>query len=407
MQTKLVEFVRKTREGQEADRILRACVHCGFCTATCPTYQVLGDELDGPRGRIYQIKQALEGAEVTRTVQQHLDRCLTCMNCMTTCPSGVDYHRLLDIGRAFVDERVERPAPERYLRWALRQVLPYANRVGPLVKLGQVVRPLVPGALGKKIPPRQEVSAHSPSAHERKMLILDGCVQPSMTPRTNSVTAEVLERLGISVISVPEAGCCGALSQHLTAREEAKAFIRRNIEAWWPHIEDGAEAIVMTASGCGAMVKEYGYYLQDDPPAYAEKAARVSALTKDVCEVLRLEDMGKLETSGPKRIAFHAPCTLQHGQKLKGVVERLLTAAGFELVPVVDAHLCCGSAGTYAILQPDLSQQLLMRRLDALQSSGPELIATANIGCQLHLQTRADVPVVHWIELFAPASGKM
>ena len=407
MQTKLSELIRETSQGQEAERILRACVHCGFCSATCPTYQLLGDELDGPRGRIYQIKQVLEGAEVTRTAQQHLDRCLTCMNCLTTCPSGVDYHRLLDIGRQFIDERVERPVSERSLRWALRRVLPYANRAGPLVKIGQVVRPLFPRAFKDKIPPRQAVSGYSPRAHERKMLILDGCVQPSMTPRTNSVTAAVLDSLGIRVISVSEAGCCGALSQHLTAPEEAKAFMRRNVEAWWPYVESGAEAIIITASGCGAMVKEYGYYLKDDPPEYAEKAARISDLTKDLCEVLTSDDMGKLKINAPKRIAFHSPCTLQHSQKLSGVVERLLTAAGFELVPVANAHMCCGSAGTYSILNPEISQQLLSRRLDALQQSGPELIATANIGCQLHLQTRADVPVVHWIELFAPASASV
>lgn len=404
MQTNLVEFIRDTPQGREADRILRACVHCGFCTATCPTYQLLGDELDGPRGRIYQIKQVLEGAEVTRTAQRHLDRCLSCMNCMTTCPSGVDYHRLLDIGREFVDERVERPAAENFLRWTLRRVLPFPNRVGPLVRLGQALRPLAPGSLKAKVPPRQAVNATARQTHTRRMLILDGCVQPSMTPRTNTLTAAVLDRLGITVISAAGAGCCGALSQHLTAPEEAKGFMRANIDAWWPHIKDGVEAVVMTASGCGTVVKDYGYYLRDDP-AYAEKAARVSELTRDLCEVMTPEDMEKLETSGPKRVAFHPPCTLQHGQKLKGAVERLLAAAGFELVPVADAHMCCGSAGTYSILQADLSEQLLGQRLNALQGGGPELIATANIGCQLHLQSKADVPVVHWIELFAPEAG--
>ncbi len=404
MQTNLADFIRDTPEGREADRILRACVHCGFCTATCPTYQLLGDELDGPRGRIYQIKQVLEGAEVTRTAQLHLDRCLTCMNCMTTCPSGVDYHRLLEIGRELVDERVERPATERLLRWTLRRLLPFPNRAGPLVKLGQAVRPLVPGSLKAKVPPRQTVNEISRQSHGRSMLILDGCVQPSMTPRTNSLAAAVLDRLGITLISAASAGCCGALNQHLSAPEEARVFMRRNIEAWWPHIEDGVEAIIMTASGCGAVVKEYGYYLRDDP-AYAKKAARVSELARDLCEVLTPGDMEKLQTSAPRRIAFHPPCTLQHGQKLRGAVERLLAAAGFELVPVADAHMCCGSAGTYSILQPDLSDQLLARRVTALQGSGPEIIATANIGCQLHLQSKADVPVVHWIELFDPDAG--
>ncbi len=404
MQTNLADFIRETPQGREADRILRACVHCGFCTATCPTYQLLGDELDGPRGRIYQIKQVLEGAEATPTAQQHLDRCLSCMSCMTTCPSGVDYHRLLDIGREVVDERVERPAADRLRRWMLRKVLPFPGRVAPLVKLGQAVRPLVPAALKEKVPPRQTAKAVERQPRARRMLILDGCVQPAMTPRTNVTAAAVLDSLGVSVISAAGAGCCGALSQHLTAPEEARAFMRANIDAWWPHVEEGAEAVITTASGCGVLVKDYGHHLRDDP-AYADKAARISELTRDLCEVVQPEDVTELKTSAPKRIAFHPPCTLQHGQKLKGLVERLLVAAGFELVPVADAHMCCGSAGTYSILQADLSQQLLGRRLDALQAGTPELIVTANIGCQLHLLSKADVPVMHWIELFEPQTA--
>ncbi len=404
MQTNLADFIRETPQGREADRILRACVHCGFCTATCPTYQLLGDELDGPRGRIYQIKQVLEGAEATATAQQHLDRCLSCMSCMTTCPSGVDYHRLLDIGREVVDERVERPAADRLRRWMLRKVLPFPGRVAPLVKLGQAVRPLVPAALKEKVPPRQTAKAVERQPRARRMLILDGCVQPAMTPRTNVTAAAVLDRLGVSVISAAGAGCCGALSQHLTAPEEARAFMRANIDAWWPHVEDGAEAVITTASGCGVLVKDYGHHLRDDP-AYADKAARISELTRDLCEVVQPEDVTELKTSAPRRVAFHPPCTLQHGQKLKGLVERLLVAAGFELVPVADAHMCCGSAGTYSILQADLSQQLLGRRLDALQAGTPELIVTANIGCQLHLLSKADVPVMHWIELFEPQTS--
>ncbi len=404
MQTNLADFIRETPQGREADRILRACVHCGFCTATCPTYQLLGDELDGPRGRIYQIKQVLEGAEATATAQQHLDRCLSCMSCMTTCPSGVDYHRLLDIGREVVDERVERPAADRLRRWMLRKVLPFPGRVAPLVKLGQAVRPLVPAALKEKVPPRQTAKAVERQPRARRMLILDGCVQPAMTPRTNVTAAAVLDSLGVSVISAAGAGCCGALSQHLTAPEEARAFMRANIDAWWPHVEEGAEAVITTASGCGVLVKDYGHHLRDEP-AYADKAARISELTRDLCEVVQPEDVTELKTSAPRRIAFHPPCTLQHGQKLKGLVERLLVAAGFELVPVADAHMCCGSAGTYSILQAELSQQLLGRRLDALQAGTPELIVTANIGCQLHLLSKADVPVMHWIELFEPQTA--
>jgi len=403
MQTNLAEFVRETEQGREADRILRSCVHCGFCTATCPTYQLLGDELDGPRGRIYQIKMVLEGTRPTSGIQRHLDRCLTCLNCETTCPSGVEYGRLLDIGRDLVEAEVPRPLGQRWLRWLLRQVLPYPRRVALPLRLAQLLRPMLPGALRRKVPPRQHVVAAPRHDHARTMLILDGCVQPLMTPRTNSVMAGVLDRLGVSVIQAKGAGCCGALSHHLSAGEEAKAFMRHNIDAWWPHIENGAEAIIVTASGCGALVKEYGHHLRDDP-AYAGKATRVAALAKDLAEVITPADLHDLTRHGPRRIAFHAPCTLQHAQKLGGVVERLLTQAGFELVPVTDPHLCCGSAGTYSLLQADLSVRLLQRKLEALQAAGPELIATANIGCQLQLQSQAKVPVVHWIELFSPSA---
>ena len=400
MQTNLADFVRDTPQGREADRILRSCVHCGFCTATCPTYQVLGDELDGPRGRIYQIKQMLEGEAVSRANQVHLDRCLTCLNCVTTCPSGVEYHKLVDIGREVMERRVPRPLPARALRWALRRVLPYRRRFAPLLALGRAVRPLAPAALRAKIPPRQQVPAPRPGAGPRRVLMLEGCVQPALTPRTNAVAREVLGRLGAQVIGAPGAGCCGAVSQHLTAPEEARRFMRRNIDAWWPHLEAGAEAIVVTASGCGALVKEYGYHLREDP-RYAAKAARVAALTRDLAEVVDGEALGRLGSTAPRRIAFHAPCTLQHGQKLKGAVERLLVAAGFELVAVADPHLCCGSAGTYSILQPGLAGELRERRLQALEAQGPALIATANVGCQTHLAAAAGVPVVHWIELFA------
>ncbi|UCE90156.1 MAG: glycolate oxidase subunit GlcF [Pseudomonadota bacterium] len=400
MQTNLAESIRNTARGREADRILRACVHCGFCTATCPTYQVLGDELDGPRGRIYQIKLALEGAEPTRRTQRHLDRCLTCLNCVTTCPSGVEYHHLLDIGREYVEEHVDRALPARTLRWLLRKVLPFPARMRPLLRLGQALRPLLPTALRNKVPPPQAFDTPPATRHARRMLILDGCVQPAMTPRTNAVTAAVLDSIGVSAVSAPAAGCCGALSHHLSASAEARDFMRRNIDAWWPEIERGAEAIVTTASGCGAMVKEYGYHLRDDPD-YCDRARRVSELAKDLCEVITPEDVSQLEGKRAGRIAFHPPCTLQHAQKLSGVTERLLSAAGFDLVPVPDSHLCCGSAGTYSILQPSMAGQLRERKLTALQSGDPDLIATANIGCQIHLQGESSVPVVHWIELLA------
>ncbi|MBI2779619.1 MAG: glycolate oxidase subunit GlcF [Gammaproteobacteria bacterium] len=401
MKTQLSDSIKNTPQGQEADSILRACVHCGFCTATCPTYQLLGDELDGPRGRIYLIKEMLEGETVSRKTQLHLDRCLTCRACETTCPSGVQYGRLVDIGRAVAEERVTRPWQERVTRRVLRAVIPYSSRFTPLLRLGQMVRPLLPAAMRASIPSRHPSTFWPAPRHTRQMVVLDGCAQPAIAPNINAATARVLDRLGISLLRADRAGCCGAVSHHLNAHEEGMDFMRHNIDAWWPHIEAGAEAIVMTASGCGALVKEYGHILRDDP-AYAEKATRVSALTRDISEVLLAEKDGLAKhfsnAKGPK-LAFHSPCTLQHGQKLPGVVENILQTCGYELTPVPDAHLCCGSAGTYSILQKELSQQLLQNKLAALQSGAPAVIATANIGCLTHLQSRSDVPVRHWVEL--------
>jgi glycolate oxidase iron-sulfur subunit len=399
VQTNLAEFIRDTPEGREADAILRSCVHCGFCTATCPTYQLLGDELDGPRGRIYLIKQALEGQTVTDRTRLHLDRCLTCRSCETTCPSGVRYHRLLDIGREVVERQTRRPWHERLARSMLLRILPHPRRFGLLLGLGQRVRPILPAALRAKVPVARDPGPLPARQRQRQMLLLAGCVQPSSAPTTNAATARVLDRLGIQALTPHGAGCCGAASHHLSAVEQATAFMRRNIDAWWPHIEAGAEAVVMTASGCGAHVKAYGELMADDP-VYAERAARVSALTRDLGEVLAAEDLAPLGEPGQgRRIAFHAPCTLQHGQQLGGVVEGLLTRLGYTLTTVPDAHLCCGSAGTYSLLQPTLAQRLLVNKLAALEGDGPELIASANIGCQVHLATRARVPVRHWVEL--------
>jgi glycolate oxidase iron-sulfur subunit len=415
MQTNLADFIRNTAQGQEAEAILRSCVHCGFCNATCPTYQLLGDELDGPRGRIYLMKQMLEGQPVTAVTRLHLDRCLTCRNCETTCPSGVQYGRLVDIGREVVDQLSPRPAGERLLRAGLRRALQTPAVFGPMLKLGQSVRGLLPAALREHLPvsavtllrptfAAQDGIQDAPDAREatvtftRRMLVLEGCVQPSLAPETNAAARRVLGRLGIELVSAPNAGCCGAIDQHLAAPEAAKNAMRRNIDAWWPYIETGTEAIVMTASGCGSTVKEYGHHLRLDP-AYAEKAVRVSALTRDLSEVLRDEDLSVLKPAKPRRIAFHPPCSLQHGQKLRGVIEAILTRAGYELLPVDEAHLCCGSAGTYSLLQPELSAQLRTRKLSNLQARGPELIASANIGCQSHLAAGSDVPVVHWISL--------
>lgn len=404
MQTAFIDRFKQTAEGQEAEEIIRNCVHCGFCLATCPTYQLLGDELDSPRGRIYLMKEVMEGAEPSRRTQEHLDRCLTCRACETTCPSGVQYGRLVDIGRQVVEKSQPRPLSERLKRRALLQVIPHAGRFATALKAARALSPLVPASLRAKMPPpRERLEWPQAGALKRRMLVLNGCVQPATAPNTNAAAARVLARLGIRLERVREAGCCGAVSHHLSAEEEARGFIRRNIDAWWPHIEAGAEAIVMTASGCGVMVRDYGRLLRDDPH-YADKAARISALTRDLSEVLAEEDTGALEGgAGGRRIAYHPPCTLQHGQGITGVVEKLLRDAGFELTPVPDSHLCCGSAGTYSLLHQDLSQRLLSNKLDALQGGDPQCIVTANIGCQLHLESQAKVPVRHWIEVLDEA----
>ncbi len=402
MRTQLSKAFINTSQGQEADAILRACTHCGFCNATCPTYQLLGDELDGPRGRIYLIKSLLEGAEVTGTTQLHLDRCLTCRACETTCPSGVQFGRLADIGRGVIEQQVKRPWRERLLRRLLRMFIPYPARFTPVLRLAQWFKLLLPASLRGSVPPRQKSTLWPTAQHKRRMLILDGCAQPAISPTINAATARVLDKLGISLVRPPNAGCCGAISYHLGAHEEGLNFMRRNITAWWPHIESGIEAIVITASGCGSLVKEYGHLLQHDPD-YAEKAARVSALTQDISEILVRQDLSMLKPAPDpvtaKKIACHTPCSLQHAQKLPGAVENILGKLGFELTDVPDTHLCCGSAGTYSILQQELSQELLKNKLTALQSGDPECIATANIGCLTHLQSASNVPVKHWIEL--------
>ncbi|MCB1754848.1 MAG: glycolate oxidase subunit GlcF [Gammaproteobacteria bacterium] len=400
MQTNLADFIKGTSTGDEVEKILRTCVHCGFCNATCPTYSILGNELDGPRGRIYQIKNFVETGAVTDSVQKHLDRCLTCLACTTTCPSGVEYNRLIDIGRELVEQRIERPMSQSAVRWMLRKLLPYRRRFGATMSLGRLVRPVLPSLLKDKIPPRQESMSRQLAAHDRKMLVLDGCVQPSLTPVTNQALEVVFGRLGIEIIRGKGAGCCGAVSQHLMEPVEARNFMRKNIDAWWPLVESGAEAILVTASGCGVMVKDYGWHLRGDP-AYMEKAKRISSLCRDPVEVMAEEDLSVLGIQDQRKIAFHPPCTLQHGQKLKGRVETVLRNAGFELVGVRDEHICCGSAGTYSVLQPKIANELKTLKLENLQRDKPELIATANVGCQTHLQVGAEVPVVHWLELMA------
>ena len=407
MQTNISEQLLNNPDIKEAESILRSCVHCGFCTATCPTYQLLSDELDGPRGRIYLIKQVLEGSEISSKTQSHLDRCLTCRSCETTCPSGVRYGRLVEIGREIVDQQVPRSILQTIPRVLIRKIVPYPQRFAAIYKLGLLLRPLLPTTLKRKLPV-PKISAPVPAiTKERKMLLLQGCVQSVVTPQTNLAASRILQKLDIELITAPDAGCCGAVSHHLSAAEEGLDFMRRNIDAWWPHIEPGVErgveAIIITASGCGTVIKDYAELLKHDRH-YADKAKKVSALAKDVSEVLRDEDLSGLATNRPDnrsdiKVAFHSPCTLQHGQKLNGVVENILRDAGFTLTKVQDPHLCCGSAGTYSILQPKLSQQLLGNKLTALQNGQPDLIATANIGCQMHMASKTTLPVKHWLEI--------
>ena len=404
VQTNLAAFIKDTAEGREADAILRKCTHCGMCTATCPTYQLLSDELDGPRGRIYLIKQVLEGATPTAKTQLHLDRCLTCRACETTCPTGVRYGRLLDIGRHLVEERVPRGPIESAWRRALNAVIPRPALFNSLLFMGRLARPLLPRSLSRKIPQSTAARSWPKASHPRKMLVLEGCAQPSLSPATNAAAARVLDRLGISLERAADAGCCGAVSFHLNEQKAALDYMRRNIDAWWAHIELGAEAIVITASGCGVTVKEYGHLLHHDPN-YADKARRISELSKDISEVIANES-AKLKSLIPhpsaliprQRVAFHAPCSLQHGLKQQGKVETLLAELGYSLTDVPEAHLCCGSAGTYSILQPELSRRLRDNKIAALTSGAPAAILTANIGCQAHLQGATALPVRHWIE---------
>ena len=404
MQTNLADFIKGTADGDEAEAILRACVHCGFCTATCPTYQLLGDELDGPRGRIYLIKQVLEGAPVTQKTQTHLDRCLTCRNCETTCPSGVQYGRLIDIGRKVVEQRVARPLGERIKRTLLKEALPRKWLFTPVYKAGKLLRPFLSPAMQDKLPASAPAGVWPQRAHARKMLVLDGCVQPAMAPNINAATARVLDALGVQLLVAPKAGCCGALRYHLNDQQAGLDDMRRNIDAWWPLV-DQVEAIVMTASGCGVTVKEYGHLLAHDA-AYAAKADRISSMTRDLSEVLpafEAELAAALRGKITKKVAYHPPCTLQHGQQIRGKVEGVLRAAGVDVVLCADSHLCCGSAGTYSVLQPALALALRDRKLANLQATAPEVIVSANIGCLNHLQSGTDTPVSHWIELLDQA----
>ncbi len=399
MQTHLTESILYTPEGQVAESILRKCVHCGFCTATCPTYLLLGNELDGPRGRIYLMKQVLEGERATERTQLHLDRCLTCRSCETTCPSGVEYGKLLDIGRDLVGQQVPRSFAERIVRGALKLLIPNAFLTSAMLWCGRMVKPALPRFLKKKVPSYQRAKPWPKTQHERRMIIHQGCIQRAAKPAINAAAARFLDTHSISAIQTDDA-CCGALGLHLGDRKFLERYARRNIDAWWPQIETGAEAIVSTASGCGVTIKEYGYLLGNDPD-YVEKAKRVAEMVLDISEV-----NGDLAASPSRtrydKVAFQSPCTLQHGQKIVHSVESILHRHGIETTPVANGHLCCGSAGVYSLMQPEISQQLLDSKLSALQQGAPQCIVTANIGCLMHLETQADVPVKHWVEVVAP-----
>jgi glycolate oxidase iron-sulfur subunit len=407
MQTHLADWIKDTPQGREAEAILRRCVHCGFCSATCPTYQVLGDELDSPRGRIYLIKQVLEGAEPTASTRLHLDRCLTCRNCETTCPSGVQYGHLVDIGRAVVEERTHRQPADRLARAALKEGLT-GPLFAPAVALGRAVKPLLPQALKNKLPATRPAGRLPAATHARKAMLLAGCVQPALLPSIDAATARVLDAVGVQSVFAPDAGCCGAVRFHLNDQEGGRAQMRRNIDAWWPAVERGeVEALVMNASGCGATVREYGHHLKDDP-AYADKARRIAGLTRDageylagfapvLAEKLRAMPAARDRADAPPAV-FHPPCTLQHWQQLRGVTEGLLAACGVTLAPFGESHLCCGSAGTYSVLQPEIATRLRDRKLGHLQAPAPGVILSANIGCITHLQSGTETPVMHWIE---------
>jgi glycolate oxidase iron-sulfur subunit len=400
MQTRISEQYSHTAAGQEADRILRSCVHCGFCTATCPTYQLLGDELDGPRGRIYLIKQLMEGQQPGRSTMQHLDRCLTCRSCETTCPSGVDYARLLDIGRQQVEKQVRRPLSQRVLRFLLRSIMTNRSIFRQLARLAGITNPLLPAQLRLHRNRRTLKPFVATKKHARSVLLLEGCVQPVLSPDINEASKYLLDRAGYQVITTDNVRCCGAISHHLNAETDALSIMKQNIDTWWPFIETGCSAIVSNASGCGITLKEYGNYLRHDVH-YAEKAARVSALCRDISELLDDDTIEQIRLPTRLSVAYHAPCTLQHGLQLKDHLAQLLTRLGFELHAVPDEHLCCGSAGTYSILNSRIARKLRRNKLRNLCRKDPQYILTANIGCQHHLQSGTHVPVKHWVEVLA------
>lgn len=401
MQTKLTHATKSRPEIIEAESILRSCTHCGFCNATCPTYQLLGDELDGPRGRIYQIKKMLEGETPTRATQGHLDRCLTCRACETTCPSGVEYAKLVDIGRMVVEDCVSRPWHERMLHWLLRESLTHRWMFGSALRLARTIAFVLPAGLRTKVGKARPAGVWPVHRHKRRVAMLNGCVQPAMLPSIDAATARVLDAVGVESVIVEDSGCCGALRHHLHDQAGALDDVRRNVHAWWSRLDSGdIEAIVINSSACCAMIQDYVHLLRHDTE-YADKARRVSEASQDVGRFLASElASGRIRRlpAARIRIALQVPCTLQHGLGIRGETETLLTSLGAKLVPVADQHICCGSAGTYSLLQPALSQRLRKQKLESLERHKPDIILSANMGCISHLEAGASVPVRHWIE---------
>jgi len=390
----------------EAADIARSCVHCGFCNATCPTYQLTGDELEGPRGRIYLIKALLEDGAAGSETRRHLDQCLVCRNCETTCPSGVQYGQLLELVRPEVYRTTASTWRERLMRWGLVKVVPYRNRFAVLYRLGRLARPLLPRRLAASVPaPLGEATARSAPAASprgaRRVLLLGGCVQPVLNPSIDAAARIVFARLDMTLVDAPASGCCGALAHHLGDEDTARCQARANIDAWWPEVEAGAEAVMASSSGCGVQLKGYARLLAGDP-VYAERARRIESLVRDPLELVDGARLAAaVDTAGVGPVAVQTPCTLQHGQRLGGRLEALLVQLGFSLTPVGEAHLCCGSAGSYSLFHAKTSAALRERKLGHLMAGGPMQVITANIGCQSHLAAASPVPVRHWLEVVA------
>jgi glycolate oxidase iron-sulfur subunit len=417
MQTAFTADQLKDPDTAASEAVIRKCVHCGFCTATCPTYVLLGDELDGPRGRIYLMKEMLEQeARPTAEVVRHIDRCLSCLSCMTTCPSGVHYGHLVDHARAYVEDRYRRPWRERVIRALLAWVLPHPGRFRLALALARLAKPARPlfgkGPLGamlalapERATPRPALEHTGPSAPKGRIALLQGCAEPVLKPEIREAAVRLLHRAGYEVVFAVGEGCCGSLVHHMGRKDEALVAARRNVDAWTAEIEGrGLDAIVITASGCGVTIRDYGFMLRDDP-AYAERAARVSALACDVSELLSRIDLPPMAAPEALTVAYHPACTLQHGLKLTEEPKRLLERAGFQVRTPVDAHLCCGSAGTYNILQPEIAGQLGERKVRTLEDWAPDVIASGNIGCLVQIGMRAAAPVAHTVELLDWASG--